>query len=61
MGVGLIIIARTDALSAKLLDNNIDPLDHPYIQGECEDGQVRTIPEEGVNQIKRIFGESSES
>lgn len=31
MGVGLIIIARTDALSAKLLDNNIDPIDHPYI------------------------------
>lgn len=38
MGVGLVIIARTDALSAKLLDNNIDPIDHPYIEGECEDG-----------------------
>lgn len=27
------IIARTDALSAKLLDCNIDPVDHPYILG----------------------------
>jgi isocitrate lyase len=38
MRVGLVIIARTDALSAKLIDSNIDPLDHPFILGRCADG-----------------------
>lgn len=36
MGSELVIIARTDALSAKLLDSNIDPIDHPYILGVVE-------------------------
>lgn len=27
MGCGLVIVARTDALSAKLIDSNIDPTD----------------------------------
>jgi isocitrate lyase len=27
MGVELIIVARTDALSAKLIDSNADPID----------------------------------
>lgn len=27
------IVCRTDSLSAKLLDSNIDPIDHPYILG----------------------------
>lgn len=31
MGVPTILIARTDGLSAKLLANDIDERDHPYI------------------------------
>lgn len=33
MGVDLNIVARTDALSAKMIDSNIDPVDHPFILG----------------------------
>jgi len=33
MGSELVIVARTDALGAKMLDTNIDPVDHPYILG----------------------------
>lgn len=36
MGSELVIIARTDALTARLLDCNIDPIDHPYILGMVE-------------------------
>lgn len=36
MGCDLVIVARTDALSANLLDTNIDPVDHPFILG-CVD------------------------
>ena len=32
----LIVIARTDALNARLIDSNIDPIDHPYILGKVE-------------------------
>jgi len=39
MGSELLVVARTDALSAKLLDSNCDPIDHPFIIGECEDGK----------------------
>jgi len=33
MSSELIIVARTDALGARLIDSNIDPIDHPYILG----------------------------
>jgi len=33
MGTELVIIARTDAYGAKLIDNNIDSIDQPYILG----------------------------
>ena len=33
MGAEIFIVARTDALDAKYLDSNIDPLDHPHILG----------------------------
>lgn len=36
MGVETILIARTDAESATLLDNNIDPRDHPFILGTTD-------------------------
>jgi len=47
MGVDLVIVARTDALSATFLDNNIDPIDHPFILG-CVDpsnaNKILTFP-----------------
>jgi isocitrate lyase len=33
MNTNLVIVARTDSESATLLDNNIDPVDHPFIIG----------------------------
>jgi isocitrate lyase len=33
-GVPTIIVARTDALGAKLLTNDIDPVDQPFVTGE---------------------------
>jgi len=36
MGCDLVIVSRTDASSATFLDNNIDPIDHPFILG-CVD------------------------
>ena len=44
------IVARSDGLGAKLLDSNIDPLDHPWILG-CNDpfnpNKLVTFPEAG--------------
>lgn len=54
MGCDLVIIARTDALSANLIDNNIDPVDHPFILG-CIDpfnkDKLATFPEAGREAI----------
>jgi isocitrate lyase len=55
MGTDLIILARTDALSAKLIDNNCDPVDHPYIIGRTPDGKDLTFPNAGVEAIKKTF------
>ena len=52
MGTELVIIARTDALSAKLLDCNIDPIDHPYILGIVEGhSNPTTYPKAGLMAI----------
>jgi isocitrate lyase len=51
MGVELVIVARTDALSATFIDTNIDPLDHPYILGQVDPKNpdlLLTFPEAGV-------------
>merc|ERR1719194_199549 len=40
----LVIVARTDAKAATLLDSNIDPLDHPHIKGATVQG-VETLSE----------------
>lgn len=62
MGCDLVIVARTDALSANLLDNNIDPIDHPFILG-CVDPsdseKVATFPEAGREQIVKKFNGSN--
>lgn len=55
MGTDLIVLARTDALSAKLIDSNCDPVDHPYILGRCSDGKERTFPNAGIEAIKTQF------
>ena len=45
MGVDTILIARTDALSAGILANDIDPYDHPFIIGErTPEGFMRVRP-----------------
>merc|ERR1719181_883475 len=40
----LVVVARTDAEAATLLDSNIDPLDHPHIKGATVQG-VETLSE----------------
>lgn len=47
MQTPLVICARTDALSAKLIDSNVDKIDHPYILG-LHNGVQCTFPEAGV-------------
>tara|TARA_Y100000389_G_scaffold148109_2_gene147165 strand:+ start:10803 stop:12239 length:1437 start_codon:yes stop_codon:yes gene_type:complete len=51
MDVPLVIIARTDAVDAKFIDTDIDPRDHKHIMGVCEDGELRTLPDEIVRQL----------
>eukprot|EP00475_Leptophrys_vorax_P003076 TRINITY_DN1178_c0_g1_i1.p1 TRINITY_DN1178_c0_g1~~TRINITY_DN1178_c0_g1_i1.p1 ORF type:complete len:547 (+),score=143.35 TRINITY_DN1178_c0_g1_i1:123-1763(+) len=38
MGAETIIVARTDSEAATLLDNNVDPRDHPFILGTTNEG-----------------------
>jgi isocitrate lyase len=61
MGVELNIVARTDALSAKMIDSNVDPVDHPFILGVVDPKNptlLKTFPEAGVNAINAKFGGS---
>ena len=54
MGSELVIVARTDALSATFLDNNIDADDHPFILGQVDPNdasKLLTFPEAGRVQI----------
>jgi isocitrate lyase len=58
MGVDLITVARTDALDAKLLDNNADPIDHPFILGctdENDPSKTATFVEAGAAAIEKKF------
>ncbi|CAM9540038.1 unnamed protein product [Ectocarpus sp. 6 AP-2014] len=41
MGTETVIVARTDAEAASLLDNNVDPRDHPFIMGATVPGTRR--------------------
>merc|ERR1712176_1103418 len=43
MKVPLVIVARTDAEAATLLDSNIDPRDHPFIKGVTVPGAQSLI------------------
>merc|ERR1711920_897890 len=40
----LVIVARTDAEAATMIDSNIDPIDHPHIKGATVPG-VETLSE----------------
>lgn len=40
LGVDLVIVARTDAEAATLLDNNYDGRDHPFILGTTVPGSI---------------------
>lgn len=44
MGVETILIARTDAEAATLLQSNIDPRDHPFILGVCNPAFANSKP-----------------
>jgi isocitrate lyase len=49
LGVDTVLIARTDALSATILANDIDPYDRPFIEAErTPEGFVRVRP--GIEQ-----------
>jgi len=34
LNTGLVLVARTDAEAATMIDSNIDPIDHPFIKGQ---------------------------
>jgi isocitrate lyase len=50
----MVIVARTDSLSAKLIDSNVDKLDHPFILG-LSGGVEVTFPEAGSKVIAKNF------
>jgi isocitrate lyase len=57
MGASTVIIARTDAEAATLLDSNIDPRDHPFILGATVPG---TIPLNELIHCARADGKPVE-
>merc|ERR1719197_986204 len=44
LNTGLVLVARTDAEAATMIDSNIDPIDHPHIKGATVPG-VETASE----------------
>eukprot|EP01017_Pseudomicrothorax_dubius_P028541 TRINITY_DN3392_c0_g2_i1.p1 TRINITY_DN3392_c0_g2~~TRINITY_DN3392_c0_g2_i1.p1 ORF type:complete len:476 (-),score=104.14 TRINITY_DN3392_c0_g2_i1:334-1761(-) len=63
MGVELVLVARTDALSAKYLDSNIDPIDHPFIFGVWNSQKPKdllTFPEAGSQIILNTFKDTQQ-
>jgi isocitrate lyase len=57
MGCPLVLVSRTDAEAATLLDNNIDPRDHPFILGETETGELLTYPD-AVEKVLKSHGDA---
>lgn len=57
-GSPLVIVGRTDSLSAKLIDSNVDPVDQPYILGIWDSDRpedLKTYPEAGEQFIGQTF------
>jgi isocitrate lyase len=56
MGCDIVIVARTDSLDASFIDNNIDPIDHPWIMG-CVDpndpSKTSTFVDAGLASIQK--------
>lgn len=56
MGADICIVARTDSLDASFLDNNVDPIDHPWIMG-CVDpndlSKTATFVDAGLAAMKK--------
>lgn len=65
LGTNLILVARTDAEAATLLDNNIDGRDHPFILGATNPNvpslqeAVANAPADRANQISQQWTESA--
>lgn len=57
-GSPLVICARTDALGAKYIDQNIDSVDHPFILGVVDPKRpddLFTFPEAGMAVLRSTF------
>ena len=57
-GSPLVIVGRTDSLSARLIDSNVDPVDQPYILGIWDVTKpldLKTFPEAGEIALKTQF------
>jgi isocitrate lyase len=55
----LVIVGRTDSLSAKLIDSNVDPTDQPFILGiwdPSKPGDLKSFPEAGEEMLRQQFG-----
>merc|ERR1719160_621278 len=52
----LVVVARTDAEAATLLDSNIDPIDHPHIKGATVPG-VETLSEAIIKGTDKTWEE----
>ena len=55
LGTELLIVARTDAEAASLLDSNMDPRDHPFIVGATVEGLPSLVQ---VANAAKASGES---
>lgn len=58
MGNEMNIVARTDSLDATFIDNNIDPVDQPFILGVVDPAKpenLKTFPNAGRDAIKKAF------
>merc|ERR1711871_1339071 len=58
LNTGLVIVARTDAEAATMIDSNIDPLDHPFIKGATVAG-VEPLHEAIRNGTDKTWEERS--
>jgi Isocitrate lyase len=58
MGTSLIIVARTDAEAATLLDSNIDGRDHPFILGVTTPGMPSLL--DALEDARRRMGGGEE-
>ena len=60
MNSELLLVGRTDSLSARLIDNNSDPIDQPYILGAVEGhgDEYMTFVEAGEVAIKKTYSGS---